>query len=68
MKNTAYGILLVASFALGVFGAFMVYIGIDMPVRGDAAMSNASAFGFISLIAACGGVVMTCAHAIQNSR
>ena len=36
MKNVAYAVLLITSFALGCFGAFMVYRGVGMPTHGDA--------------------------------
>ena len=33
MKNVAYAVLLLTSFALGCFGAFMVYHGFGMPTH-----------------------------------
>jgi hypothetical protein len=68
VKNVAYAILLLASFALGIFGAFMAYHGIGLPSRIDQTMSDCTAIGVLCIIAAGFGVVMTCSHAIHHSR
>jgi hypothetical protein len=68
MKNVAYAVLLITSFALGCFGAFMVYHGIGMPPHGDAAMSEASFVGMASLAAGAVGIVYTCAHALAYAK
>ena len=68
MKNVAYTVLLLTSFALGCFGAFMVYHGLSLPTPTDASMNNASAIGVMSLVGACVGIVYTCAHALAHSK
>ena len=68
MKNVAYAVLLITSFALGCFGAFMVYRGVGMPTHGDAALSEATFIGASCLVGACIGIVYTCAHALAYAK
>ena len=68
MKNVAYAVLLLTSFALGCFGAFMVYHGSHCQPRRTPSMNNASAIGVMSLVGACVGIVYTCAHALAHSK